>query len=259
MSNKIEVTDAMIEKAVHKYHNQGWDLNSPQFTRIKQDMKATLEAVFAMIESVSTNNAQPDNPVKEFVKAWDKQFHENFGKQVKICEGCKVNLYKDVCDCANDGWIEWKEEMQTNDSIKIGTKAEIKIDNKIVVDGIWQGFSWKTEAFSPQYNPSILAYRIIQEPKEEHPLEQANSAPMTHEYTKVTGATMAKEEKLYSPSNSPSNPPPESYLKQKEKIPTLLQSADQNYAWCTNKESGNNYQLIKLMSEYLDKYMKEKD
>lgn len=124
--SKMEITGEIIDLATETYLSH--------FGRTSENIKASLEAVFASIENV------------------------------KQCPGCKVNLHKDVCECPleqatdtqdNDGWVEWKgSECPVNPNVCI----EVKIHGRSNQTAKAEFFYWGIDS-------GIIAYRIIDEPE----------------------------------------------------------------------------------------------
>lgn len=138
---KIVVTDEMVVAGCIKmgldYGVQHW----------YDDMKSALEAVFDMVNKESANNAQCKK---------------------KICDGCKGDLTKNVCECEwleekplDDGWIEWDD----GENIRVPSPCElqIKCENETVYI-IKCSHHYNFKGLST-WRGDIIAYRIIPEPE----------------------------------------------------------------------------------------------
>ncbi len=94
-SKKIEVTDELVEVALRGYYNEYQTLDNGMRTAMEKALEAAFDIISAQVEQDLCGctkcrwnhmewslhpTMEPENPVK-------------------ICDGCKVNLYKDVCDC----------------------------------------------------------------------------------------------------------------------------------------------------------------
>ncbi len=210
-SKKIEVTDKMIDAALVAY--KAYEPCATFFPKARR-MEAALEAVFAMIEPkvyTAEEAVAGKMALNAIRQKEDKEASQAYNKLYsKMIEDMSLNP-KPLVFVDNDGWILWR-----------GGECPVTPETKVIVkyrDEVRTSPVKASEIPWDSYHPACVpaAYRIIQEPK---------------------------EERLYSPSN----PPPESYLKQKGKIPTFFRY----YA-------DHDMDLAESISQYLYKYMKEKD
>jgi len=236
---KIEVTDDTIHRALDVFSDM---LNRQHNSQ--QSMKAALEAVFDMV------NKEPE-----------VEINAQFGATNVL----KNNPYHFSGSKGNDGWIWWGGNAPC--PVDRDTMVQVRFSTGLLWTGSADSVNW---FYGKNSKEEVVAYRIVEEKKTDGwmPLlpTQKVPAPCTIEIKTIRGSenfgivklnlfneifecTMAKNsdfQGFYRIIPSISRP-------EKEKIPTLKEYFDFSQA--------DNQLLVfgNALSEYLTKYMKEKD
>lgn len=176
---KLVVTEELVKVAERAYDGEAKRCYA-QLALI-HGIRIAMQAVFDMVNS---DIGMPITEEKPLYKASPKP---EMGVRVipadaKVCDGCKVNLTKDVCECylekhqvcdicaggekpLDDGWIKHdggKLPIDVNLIIEIQCRGiNAKPEQFLSADSYrWE---WESNYREPEYD--IIAYRIIPEPE----------------------------------------------------------------------------------------------